>query len=232
MNQAAQNQTSVITTAGESNLDVDPELAELYLTIAAQEPDRTLAVRKVTERAAQAKVVLDSYSAAIERTETGGVSVYPQYKDGNNRIIGYQASLSSTVRVTDFAVLGEMLGALGRCDGASFHGPNWRLRDNSEHYRAARLAAVEDALRRARDYAAALGTQVTGLIELADSGLLSGGNADHGGGSMMMARGFAGAAGMSDAAQPAFDLQPARQSVTARIEARFSVQPPDLANRA
>ena len=215
---------TVITTAGEAYLEVEPEFAIVHVNVWAVEPDRALAVRAATDRAAAARGLTDAVGAAIERVETGGVSVWPEHDPTGRRITGYRAGMSTQVRVVDFTVLGDLLARLAELQGVDLHGPMWQLRPDSPHYRAARLAAVDDALRRARDYAAALGTEVIGVLEVSDSGLLSDGRRDQSGGfgAPMMAR-----ATMAEAA-PVFDVAPARQHVHARIEARFDVCPPEL----
>jgi uncharacterized protein YggE len=89
-------------------------------------------------------------------------------------------------------------------------------------------SGVRDAVRRARDYAEALGSDLTGLVELADARLLSD------------SRGQTEAQVMSPARLPhrvraaapeefSFDLVPAKQVVRATVEARFTIGEPDLA---
>jgi hypothetical protein len=91
-----------------------------------------------------------------------------------------------------------------------------------------RVAAVRDAVRRARDYAAALGSELSGLVEVADARLLSD------------SRGQAEVIGQQSARLPhrvrasapedfSIDLVPAKQVVRATVEARFTIAEPDLA---
>ena len=107
-------------------------------------------------------------------------------------------------------------------------GPWWELRPGSLVYGRARVAAVKDAVRRARDYAAALGSDLAGLVELADARLLSD------------SRGQAEAQALSSGRLPhrvraaapeefGFDMVPAKQVVRATVEARFTIGEPDLA---
>lgn len=94
----------------------------------------------------------------------------------------------------------------------------------------ARIAAVADAVRRARGYASAVGSDLAGLIELADAHLLS---ESRGTGE---SRALTGSSTRlphrpraSAAEDPVFDLAPARHQVRAVVEARFTIAAPDLA---
>ena len=133
-----------------------------------------------------------------------------------------------TVTVTDFAVLGDLVAALAEQEMATVAGPTWRLRPDSETYRRVRVAAARDALARATDYAGALSAQVTGVVEVADVGLLTPDAADH----RMLPSPMPAAGLMSSAAGPAselsFNFQPVQQTVRAAIEARFMMTAPDL----
>ena len=87
-------------------------------------------------------------------------------------------------------------------------GPWWSLRPDSPAHREARHAAIADALRRAREYAEALGARVTALLELADTG--RGGPADDGPGGVRRAGGAEGA-------PPELELDPQPQTVQAAV---------------
>ena len=119
----------------------------------------------------------------------------------------------------NFAVLGEFVTGLADADMVSVAGPEWQLRPDSPVYRAARLAAAKDATQRAGEYAEAFGGRVTGLVEAADTGMLTP-QPRH----MAFAAKAAAAAGGDQG--PAFDFEPAKQTVTAQVEARYTMTAP------
>jgi uncharacterized protein YggE len=166
--------------------------------------------------------VLEGYSAAIEKRETSGVYVYPETKGPGERVVGYRGNVTVQLTVTDFTVLGDLMLRLADQDQATVSGPQWALRPNSPAYRAARHDAIGDALTRAREYAEALGSQVTRLIQLADSGL-SGNDPGFGGPQVM--RGMLMESADSGVS---LDLEPRSQRVYASIEARFQITEPTL----
>jgi uncharacterized protein YggE len=84
------------------------------------------------------------------------------------------------------------------------------------------LAAVEDAVTRARDYATALGADIVGLMEIADLGM-----------SQQTSQPVAGFAvramgARESAGGPEFNLDPGHQEVVGHVEARFQLTEPDL----
>jgi uncharacterized protein YggE len=87
-------------------------------------------------------------------------------------------------------------------------------------YRAARLAAAEDATQRAGEYAEAFGGRITGLVEAADTGLLAPQPRNM---AFAAARASAPAGGYEG---PSFDFEPAKQTVTAQVDARYTMTEP------
>lgn len=99
-----------------------------------------------------------------------------------------------------------------------------RVRPGSPVYRQARLAAAQDATQRAREYAEAFGGRVTGLVEAADTGLLGAAQKSP---PRPERRALAAlASGIEQPDLPEFDFEPARQSVYAQVEARFTMTAP------
>jgi uncharacterized protein YggE len=153
---------------------------------------------------------------AVERTETTGVSVYLEVRD--RRAPGEPvASLHTRLTLGRLEAVGELVVALGRLDDVEVSGPYWRLRPESPAAEQARLAAVRDAVRRARQYAAAFGAELTALVEVSDTGL--------GGGGLRVAGVMAPMARFES--EPQLDLVPARQEVHGSVEVRFTMSEPD-----
>ena len=138
------------------------------VTVSARGKDRQVTLTQLTERAAELRSALDDYPDAIERRETGGVQIYPEVKRGSQRVSAYTGSVTTTVTVTDFTMLGEILLRLGNQELTSVSGPWWSLKPGSVAGAEVRRAAITDALHRAREYAAAVGAEVTRLVEISD----------------------------------------------------------------
>ncbi|MEU4566877.1 SIMPL domain-containing protein [Micromonospora sp. NPDC023956] len=209
----------VVTVRGEAYREVAPEVARFTVTAMARDKDREVTLTRLAERAAAIRVLLDGHGPAVDRRETGELRVRPESKRSGERVIAYHGSVTTTVTVTDFAALGELMLRLADQDQVSVAGPWWSLRPDSPVHREARRAAITEALRRAREYAEALGAQVTGLIELSDSGMAA----------QPMTFRAAGFTGVAEAGgSPEIDLDPQQQTVQAAVEARFAISEPVL----
>ena len=220
----------LVSVRGEAHLEVDPETARLNVVVRARDKHREDTLRRVDERQRAVLGLVESYGDAVDRVETRSVRLSPEFKDDrpNERILGYTGVVANTVTVVDFARLGDLVARLSELDLVEVNGPWWALRRTSPVYRDARIAAVGEAVRRARDYAEALGSRLTGVVELADVGLLTSGEPD---GFAPGAPGAVPMAAMSmsarGAAEPVvLDLEPVRQNVHAAVEARFRMTAP------
>lgn len=209
-----------IVVRGEAFREVPPEQAVLSVTVSARDRDREVVVARLAERAGELRAVLDGYADAIERRETSGVQVYPDLKRGSERVVAYTAHAGTTVTVTDFGVLGELLLRLARLQQAVVAGPWWQLRPGSKAGADVRRTAIADALARAREYAAAVGARVDRLVEIADEGA-------GGGGVQPMMR--AAAFGAAEDSAASLDLDPQQQTVHAAVIVRVTITEPDLA---
>ncbi|MEW2356741.1 SIMPL domain-containing protein [Spirillospora sp. NPDC029432] len=217
----------LISVRGEAVLEVEPEIAHLSVHVQSQERDRRQALDRLVERNQQALDLIKSYGDAVEKLETGGLSITPQlkYRRREGDIRAYQGTVWIRLVIADFAVLGELVTRLGDVERAYVHGPDWGLRRDSEVYKRAARQAANEAVERARSYAEALGARLTGLVELADEGLTSDSATR---GAQPVSLMAAPAAAMEGTEPPAIDLEPATQIVRAAVEARFTATAPEL----
>ncbi len=217
---------AVISVRGEATLLVDPEVADLTIVVTAHARDRREAFERLVKRNDEVLKLLRSYGDSVDRVESTGVSVAPDLRRGKDeKIRSYSGAVRVRVTVADLAILGELVARLSEFEAAAIDGPYWRLRRSSPVYREARNRAVAEAVARARDYAQAVGSRVTGLIELADTGLTTDA-------AVSPPRRYAASFGARSAPAPggaeppALDLEPQQQTVFASVEARFrAVQP-------
>jgi uncharacterized protein YggE len=195
---------------------VDPEIADVEVTVRVRARDRQTALERCSARQDEVAAVVASAGDAVEATETTGVSVHLEVRD--RRAPGEPvASLHTRLTLGRLDAVGELVVALGRLDDVEVSGPFWRLRAGSGAFEQARLAAVRDAVTRARQYAAAFGAHLTALLEVSDTGL--------GGGGIRLAGAMASVARFES--EPHLDLVPARQEVHGTVEVRFTMSEPD-----
>jgi hypothetical protein len=220
------NGQPVISVRGEALLEVEPEVAIMNVAIEARDRDRRTVLDRLASRNQHVTDLIKRHGEAVEKLESGPASVRPEIRDkkASERIAGYLGRASVRITVRDSTVVGELVAGLSQEDLVTVAGPWWAPRPDSPVYRDARLAAARDAMVRAREYAEAFGGGIAGLIEVADAGLLTS-PGEHGSG--FQARAGAFAVGLaSGASQAELDFEPARQTVTAQVEARFAMTVP------
>lgn len=221
-------QTPRVAVRGEARLEFDPEIARIGVVVSARGTDRRSALEDLTRRNATVLDLIKSYGDAVEKLETGAFSISPELtRHGRGeRIRAYHGRVHITAELSDFTALGELTTRLADLELIRVDGPWWALRPDSPAHGEARRQAVKEAVQRAREYAEALGAQLSALVELADLG------AEHAepypmapaAGVRMAAFGGADTAEMA----PALDLEPQRQTVYAQVNARFTMTPPQL----
>jgi uncharacterized protein YggE len=220
----------LIAVRGEIVREVEPEIARLEVSIVARDAERARAMQLLEDRAGTVDKILASFPDVIERIETSGLRVSPQLSNQKlpSHVAGYLGVVRQTIAVTGFDRIGELMAQLAGQEMTDVGGPWWELRPGSPVYQQARVAAAGDAVRRARDYARALGSELAGLVELADARLLS----DGAGQGEHAPRFTARLPQRTRVAVPeefTFDLAPVKQTVRATVEARFRISQPDLA---
>jgi hypothetical protein len=205
-----------VVVRGEAMLLVDPEIADVDVTVQVRARDRQIALERCAVRQDEVAAVVAAAGNAVEVVETTGVSVYLEVRD--RRAPGEPvATVHTRLTLGRLDAVGELVVALGRLDDVEVSGPNWRLRPDSPAFEQARLAAVRDSVARARQYAAAFGARLTALLEVSDTGL-SGGGIRVAGAMASMAR---------FESEPQLDLVPSRQEVHGSVEVRFTMSEPD-----
>jgi uncharacterized protein YggE len=208
--------TPTVTVRGEAQLSVEPEIAEISVTVRGRGRDRQTALERCTTRQAEVGAVVSAAGDVVERVETTGAAVHPEPAEGGPTTS--VATVQTQLTVARLDAVGDLLMALGALEDVDVFGPAWCVRPQSPVYEQARLAAVRDAMHRARQYAGAFGARLTAVLAISDSGLSGGGTRF----AMPMA-----AVARFESAQPAFDLAPARQEVHGVVEVRFAMSEPE-----
>jgi uncharacterized protein YggE len=126
------------------------------------------------------------------------------------------ASVALRVTVRDLDLLDPLAGVLAAAPRLNVQGVTWEVDWDNPAWKQVRAAAIDAALNKASDYAAALGTTVGRVEHVADAGLLGSDAAPHRAVRAMAAR---AAGGGGQPGVPA--LTPVPQELTATIEARF-----------
>ncbi|MFB7914941.1 SIMPL domain-containing protein [Streptomyces sp. NPDC056061] len=218
-----------VAVRGEARIEVDPETARIGITVSARGKDRRTALDDLTRRNNTVLELVRTYGPAVEKLETGTLSITPELttRSRDEKIRAYHGRVHITAVLNDFTALGELTTRIADLDMTHVNGPWWSLRPDSPAHAAARRHAVHEAVQRAREYAEALGSHLTALVELADLGAENTTPAlpmPPAPGGLRSAAGY----GAAPDTAPALDLEPQRQTVYAQVNARFNMAPPKL----
>jgi uncharacterized protein YggE len=218
--------TPLLSVRGEATLEVPPEIVQLTITVSARGPNREHVLEQLAKRNDECLSILKGYGDAVEKIASSGLAIYPELRSGRReQVKAYRGTVRIDVTVVDFGVLGELVVRVSDNDLTTLSGPWWRLRPDSPVHRRVRQDAARDAIVRAHEYAEAVGASLTGLVELSDEGLTSAGQPHTR--SAPMAYAAAPMRGGVAAEPPPIDMEPQPQLVHARVEARFTMSPPD-----
>ena len=127
------------------------------------------------------------------------------------------ATVALRVTVRNLDTLDDLSGVLTAHPSLNVHGVMWHVDWDNPAWPQVRTAAIGAAIRKARDYAAALGATLRHVEHIADVGLLGGDTAPYQPGRFVAAKAFR--AGVEQQGTPA--LTPVPQELIATIEARF-----------
>jgi uncharacterized protein len=203
-----------LAVRGEHSREVDPEIAHLIVTVSSRAPTKEEALSQLTERTDWLHSMLDRFADDIERVDTAVFRVSPTFDRGSTETpTGYIGSIRTKVTIGDLSRIGDLVSHLSLGHMSEVTSLQWALRESSSIHSEIRIAAVHDAVRRAKDYATAVGSTVTGLLEIRDVGLRAYEpvglrlGTDH---------------------NEAFDFEPEVQRVSVQVEARFTMTQPIL----
>jgi uncharacterized protein len=218
-----------VSVRGEARRSVPPDSAVLAGSIATTRDSKTEAV----QAAAAALESLTDDLAALGGVALGvetlrrpltwsaqSAATYPERSDDRNIPTGrVTATVALQITVRAFEVLDRLGGSLSQHEGLSVHDVSWHVDWDNPGWREVRAAAIAAAVSKGRDYATALGGELSSVEHIADPGLIGGD-----GGSVSRGVGTSRAFGLSGNGRDGGDspsLDPVPQELTALIEARF-----------
>lgn len=213
----------VITVRGQHQARITAERASVQVSASVDGPDRAAVVEQATALAAplQAEVAAHAEAGAVDTWSSERVSVWadrPWNDRGEQLPLVHHATITVSAVFTDATALSDWLGALALRDGVQVGGVDWSLspETRAQTERDVATGAVGEAVRRATAYAQAIGKATVEAIELADVGLLGGGEQEassprHAKALMMDAASVGGG----------IDLRPGEITVSAAVDARF-----------
>ena len=172
---AAEQAPPRIVVSGQGEASVSPDMAILSLSVMRQADTARAALDANSAAMAEVTAALKQAGVAERDLQTSNFSVDPVYvypkpdePSQAPRIVGYQVVNTLAVRIRDIAKVGEILDrsvSLGVNQGGSISFTN---DDPSQTTKAARVAAVKDAMDKARTLAEAAGAKLGPIVEISE----------------------------------------------------------------
>ena len=163
----------LITVSGDGRIKVKPDTASLNLGVQATGRTATDALTKANTSAAAVIAAVKAAGVDDNDIATSGLSIYPQYNPTGVAIAGYQASNDVTVIVRDIATTGSLIDAAAGSAGEhiTVGGVSFYVDDVEAVIGEARINAINNARKRADEYAAAAGAVVGSVVQISEASI-------------------------------------------------------------
>ena len=159
-----------ITVNGEGKIKVKPDTASLNIGVQATAATATEALAQANQSATDLIAALKVAGIAANDIVTSDLSVYAQYGSTGSTITGYQASNSVTVTVRDITRTGPVIDAAAAAAGdrLTIGGVSFFVDNREALIGAARADAIDNAKKRATEYAEAAGVSVGEVLQISE----------------------------------------------------------------
>ena len=182
---------SVITVSGEGKVSAPPTLATIYFTVSEDAATATQAQDAAAKNINAALAVLKKMNIADKDIQTSSYNVYPKYSysqpcpmyapaggayppcvynGSEQKIIGYTASQSVTVKIRNKDIVGQTLSNLGEAGVSNISGPNFTIENPDALQTQARTKAIADARAKATELARELGVRIVRVASYSEGG--------------------------------------------------------------
>ena len=172
---AAAAQERLIQVDGVGEVQVTPDMATVTLGVNHQAGTAEAAMAAVSRDAREIFERLTVFGIDEGDIRTSGLSLNQMYEQRSSsnappKVIGFSASTQVTVISHDLDRVGALLDQLVKAGANSINGIFFGISDPTAAMRAARRAAVEDALDKAALYASAAGVALGDVVGITESG--------------------------------------------------------------
>ena len=147
-------QPNSVFVGADGKFEANPDTAVMQFNISAQEATSREAYDHASKSAEQVRQILRSNGIEPKSAEIGYFSLEPvyDYKTPKRKLVGYRVNANVSLKLKDFSKVAPIVQQLADTDVSETQSLNYTLEDMD----AAKVKAVEDAYRRARESAAAL----------------------------------------------------------------------------
>ncbi len=144
---------NTIWVGADGKFESEPDTALVQFNISAQQDKLQDAMQKATQASEQVRQLLRANGIDPKDAQISRFATQPMYDYNNpkHKLVGYQVQANISVKVKDFSKIGSISEGLGNMEVT-----NTSINYTLDNIDSAKIKAVEDALRRARDEANAI----------------------------------------------------------------------------
>lgn len=163
-----------IITHGMGRVEVAPNQASVMIGVQVQRPTAADASAEANRVAEQILNRLQQIGIRRQDIRTSGIQLSPVYttpREGAPQIVGYRASYTLTLTLSELRQVGPAIDESVRAGANTIIGVSFGLRDMSDARRDALAAAVREARDKADAIARAAGLQIKGIQQIVEEGV-------------------------------------------------------------
>jgi len=163
-----------IITHGMGRVEVPPNQASVTVGFQVQRPTAAEASAEANRVAEQILNRLQQINVRRQDIRTSGIQLSPVYttpREGAPQIVGYRASYTLTLTLTDLRQVGPSIDESVKAGANTVAGVSFGLRDLSDARKEALAAAVREAREKADAIARAAGLQIKGIQQIVEEGV-------------------------------------------------------------
>lgn len=163
-----------IITHGMGRVEVPPNQASVTVGFQVQRPTAAEASAEANRVAEQILNRLQQINVRRQDIRTSGIQLSPVYttpREGAPQIVGYRASYTLTLTLTDLRQVGPSIDESVKAGANTVAGVSFGLRDVSDARKEALAAAVREAREKADAIARAAGLQIKGIQQIVEEGV-------------------------------------------------------------
>ena len=141
-------QPNTVFVSADGKFEAPPDLAVVQFNISAQASTATAAYEQAAKEAQRTREILRSNGLEPVAAEIGSYAIQPRYdwKNPTHKLIGYDVSVSVSIKVRDFSKIGPITQQLADSAVGEGQSINYTL----ENIQSAKSKAVENAYSHAR----------------------------------------------------------------------------------
>ena len=163
----------IISLSGHGEVRTTPDIAFVTTGVVTQGATAAEALAANTKAMTDLFAALKDAGIEDKDAQTSNFSVQPRYDYSNNqapKMVGYDVSNNVTVKLRKVDTLGALLDKMVQSGSNQISGISFDVSKPEDKLDEARKLATQDATRKAKLYAEAMGLQLGGVVQVSEGG--------------------------------------------------------------